>query len=254
MLLEQNEILLLIFVAIGSYIQATTGFAFGLIVIGSVTALNLIPIEITAFLISVLSLVNSLIALRKGQWRHVDRHSLFWILLPCIPATYIGITLLAYLGENLWWWLKLTLGAFILISSLSMLIKKASYQASNKFSFILSGTFAGIIGGMFATFGPPITYIMYRQPSTLAVIRATLLTTFSITAIMRIISVVALESVAKSTIYLCLISMPIVVIATLLAQKYPPPCSTETIRKFSFLLLLSSGSMLIFTSLPYVIK
>jgi hypothetical protein len=52
--LSSAELLLLPCPALGSYIPATTGFAFGLIVMGSVTAPGLAPIDVTALLVSAL--------------------------------------------------------------------------------------------------------------------------------------------------------------------------------------------------------
>ncbi|WP_418138542.1 hypothetical protein AB8616_19905 [Marinomonas sp. RS-M-Aa-14] len=66
MLMDSSSLLLLLFFALGSYIQATTGFAFGLIVVSSVSALGLAPIEVTAFAVSVLSLINAGIGLYGG--------------------------------------------------------------------------------------------------------------------------------------------------------------------------------------------
>ena len=54
-MLETTHILLLIFLILASYIQASTGFAFALVVMSGVTAFDLAPIEVTAFVVSFLS-------------------------------------------------------------------------------------------------------------------------------------------------------------------------------------------------------
>lgn len=243
---DSNALLLLCFIALGSYIQGVTGFAFGLIVMGSVTALNLAPIEVTAFIVSILSLINSLIGLYGGRYRDVNIRALTWIVIPCLPATFAGIWLLGYLGESHWGLLKILLGLCIILSSITML-----YQAKNitrpspRSSFSLSGIAAGIMGGMFATFGPPITYIMYRQPATIATIRATLLCTFSITALARIITVSSTQVLENDIFWLCIISIPIVVLTSIAARIYKLPFSSLTIKRCSFGLLLLSGVSLI---------
>ncbi|MFP5506194.1 MAG: sulfite exporter TauE/SafE family protein, partial [Gammaproteobacteria bacterium] len=53
------ELLLFILIAgLGSFVQALSGFALGLIVLGSVTLLQLAPIPFTAAVISMISLAN----------------------------------------------------------------------------------------------------------------------------------------------------------------------------------------------------
>lgn len=249
---DSNGLLLLCFIALGSYIQGVTGFAFGLIVMGSVTALNLASIEVTAFIVSILSLINSLTGLYGGRYREINVKALIWIIIPCIPATFVGIWLLSYLGESHWGLLKLILGLSIIISSLTMLfqIKNITTPSSRK-SFFISGLTAGIMGGMFATFGPPITYIMYRQPTPIAAIRATLLCTFSITALVRIITVSSTQVLENNIFWLCIVSIPIVILTSTAARIYKLPFSTLTLKRCSFVLLLLSGVSLIIGGLSH---
>ena len=250
--LDSNGLLLLCFIALGSYIQGVTGFAFGLIVMGSVTALNLASIEVTAFIVSILSLINSLTGLYGGHYRAISTQALVWIMIPCLPAMFVGIWLLNYLGESQWGLLKIILGISIIISSITMLYQvKNIAQPSPRASLLFSGAAAGIMGGMFATFGPPITYIMYRQPTTIATIRASLLCAFSITALVRIIAVSSTQKLDTDIFWLCIISIPIVVLTSTVARVYKLPFSSLTIKRCSFGLLLLSGVSLILGGLNY---
>jgi hypothetical protein len=57
--MSSPELLLFIVIAgLGSFVQALSGFALGLIVLGSVTLLQLAPIPFTAAVISMISLAN----------------------------------------------------------------------------------------------------------------------------------------------------------------------------------------------------
>jgi uncharacterized membrane protein YfcA len=239
---DSSELLLLLFLALGSYIQATTGFAFGLIVMASVSALGLAPIEVTAFLISALSLLNSTLGLRGGHWRVVNRQALLWFILPCLPATLAGLWVLGYLGNGRLGLLQMLLGLCIILSSLLMMVQvEREKEHSGKPSFLFSGVLSGLMGGMFATFGPPITFMMYRQPDAIATIRATLLCAFSITAVVRLSAVLWMQSIDSAVVGLCLLGAPIVIIATLVARHYRLPLSDLAMRRFSFGLLMVSG-------------
>lgn len=233
---------LLLFFALGSYIQATTGFAFGLIVVSGVSAFGLAPIDVTAFAVSVLSLVNAGVGLYGGHWRKVNVAAFWGFILPCLPMVFIGVWLLHYLGENAVNLLKLSFGVFIVVSSLVMMRQTHKVRtASSSGAFAVSGVLGGLMGGMFATFGPPITFMMYRQPDTLARIKATLLSIFCCTAILRIGFVSVSESVSFATWLLCAAGFPAVFLAAFVAKRYPLPISSQTMRLVAFSLLLLSG-------------
>ncbi len=60
----------LLSVLVGSYVQAVTGFAMGMIVIAVMVGAHLVDVPLIAAVASLLSLSNVVIALR-GQWHHV---------------------------------------------------------------------------------------------------------------------------------------------------------------------------------------
>lgn len=246
MTFDLNILFLLTVFAIGSYVQASTGFAFGLIVISSISALGLAPIEVTAFVVSLLSLLNSIIGLQGGQWRKANFKAILWFSIPCLPATFVGIWLLAFLGENQLNLLKIILGVTIVGSSLMMMLQASlAKQGSSIPIFLLGGFSSGIIGGLFSTFGPPLTYIMYRQPDSLKTIRTTLLLVFAITSIMRLSFVMATQDVSMQTYLLSAIGFPAVALAALAARYYPIPIAANTMRRFAYAILLASGMSLI---------
>ena len=244
---EMNTVLLLLFLILASYIQASTGFAFALVVMSGVSAFNLAPIELTAFVVSFLSLVNSCVGLQGKLWREVDKKALYTLLLPCVPATLIGVYLLAYFGEAQLGLLKVLLGACILISSLAMLFQ--SYQAKGqpkqegvgRLPYLISGLISGVMGGMFAAFGPPMTYIMYRYTINLATIRATLLMAFTFTSIIRLVFVLMTQEVATQAYVLSGLGIPVVILATLAVRYFPLPISTHRMRQLVYVILFSSG-------------
>jgi len=250
MAFDLNLLFLLTVFAIGSYVQASTGFAFGLIVISSISALGLAPIEVTAFVVSLLSLLNSMIGLQGGQWRKANFKAILYFSLPCLPATFVGIWLLAFLGESQINVLKVILGVTIVASSLLMMLQtNLAKQGSNIGTFLLGGLSSGLIGGLFSTFGPPLTYIMYRQPDSLRTIRITLLLVFAITSIMRLSFVIATQEVSMQTYLLSAIGFPSVFLAAMAARYYPMPISADTMRRFAYAILLASGVSLIIQGL-----
>lgn len=250
MAFDLNIVFLLLVFALGSYVQASTGFAFGLIVISSISALGLAPIEVTAFVVSLLSLINSMIGLQGGQWRKANFKAILYFSIPCLPATFLGIWLLAFLGENQLNILKILLGVTIVGSSLMMMLQtNLAKQGSSIPVFLLGGLSSGVIGGLFSTFGPPLTYIMYRQPDTIKTIRITLLLVFAITSIMRLGFVMGTQDVSMQTYLLSAIGFPAVALAAMAARYYPLPISANTMRRFAYAILLVSGVSLMIQGL-----
>ncbi|NVK41726.1 MAG: sulfite exporter TauE/SafE family protein [Oceanospirillaceae bacterium] len=239
------ELLLLLCLALGSYIQATTGFAFGLIVMASVTALGLAPIDVTALLVSALSLVNSATTLKGGLWRHINGRALCWVLFACIPATFAGLWLLNHSSESQRGLLQGTLGLCLIGSSLMMMYRVRQLEApSSGGAFAISGVLAGLMGGLFSTFGPPVTFMMYRQPDSMLAVRATLLCLFSVAAVLRLSAVLWSEPLDSRVLSLFLLGAPAVMLAAIAARRFPPPLSNNALRRLAFVLLLLSGLML----------
>jgi uncharacterized membrane protein YfcA len=172
--------------ALGSFVQALSGFALGLIVLGCVTLLQLAPIPFTAAVISMISLVNGGWVLARHpsniQWRSVT-----WAVAGLIPAVGVGLALLAHLDSELPGLLRRLLGAVILVAGLLLMLRPHPHATpSGRFTTLLSGLAGGLLGGLFSTAGPPVVYHLYRQPWTLSAIRSTLLAIFVISTLVRI--------------------------------------------------------------------
>lgn len=233
---------LLAFFVLGSYVQTVTGFAFGLVVMSAAALFSLVSLEVAAFAVSVLSLINCVTGLAGGLWRQANFKALSVFLLSSIPATAYGVYLLGSLEGDALHWLQLVLGMTIIFACSMGLVKAKKNQTHSKpWVFFLFGGFAGVLGGLFATAGPPVSYLMYRQPVSLNVIRASLLSVFVISCLSRIAITTVAGQVTLEMIWLSIIGMPCVLITTLLAKRYPPNVPPEVIKRVAMFLLLLSG-------------
>lgn len=233
---------LLAFFVLGSYVQTVTGFAFGLVVMSAAALFSLVSLEVAAFAVSVLSLINSVTGLAGGLWREAKIKMLLVFFLGSIPATAYGVYLLSRLESDALHWLQLCLGLTIMLACGMSLIKpKKNPTDSKPWAFFLCGGFAGVLGGLFATAGPPISYLMYRQPVSLSVIRASLLSVFFISCLTRIGITTVAGQVTMEMIWLSVIGVPCVLVATLVAKRYPPNVPPEMIKRAAMVLLFLSG-------------
>ena len=228
-------------VAVGSYLQAFTGFALGIFVLGAAVVLQLVRLETTATAINIMTLVNTALALR-GNFHLLNRKLFIRTLLGIIPGVPLGVWLLDIVSSRSATLLQLTLGVVVLIAGATLCVRpRARAVTSPSTSFVLAGGVGGVLGGMFSVPGPPIIYQFYIQPLALEQVRLTLLGIFGTISLMRITILAAHGGVDSNAVYLGLLSIPVVAITTALFIRFPPQLSEPAIRRAAFLLLSAMG-------------
>lgn len=240
----------LLVVFLGSYFQALTGFALGIVLMGYVALLSPIPLGLAASLLTVLGLANTLTSLGKGGWGQVNWTFLRQITLGVIPGTIIGLYLLERLEGAYTSALQLILGITIIFAAISLIVRPRPYAApSPGRSFLMSGSLGGLLGGLFGVPGPPLIYHLYRQPVSLAAIRTTLLLVFGLICLFRIGLEVVHGSLNAKVLELTLFSVPVAAFAGWLYVRFPPALSDTTVRRGSFILFGVMGAVIIFIAL-----
>jgi hypothetical protein len=178
--------LFLVTVLVGSYVQSVTGFAMGMIMIAVMVGSGLVAVPMITAVVSLLSMANVLLALR-GRLHHVERRLVFWIALGLPIAVWGGVFALDVLDRRLAWVLELLLGGFIVLGSLSMMLRPHPRQAlSRPWACVTAGFAGGMLGGLFSASGPVMGWFTYRQPLPVVEIRNTLLAIFALTTSLRL--------------------------------------------------------------------
>lgn len=235
---------LLLLAGLAAYMQTLTGFALGLIMMGGIALAGIMPINEAAVLVSFMTVVNACQVLAKG-WRDIARREFSLIIVASLLFLGVGYWLLGLLLDNSVNWLKLVLGSFIILSSIQLLMKPTPLKKpSGAGSFAFFGSVAGLMGGLFSTSGPPLVYHLYRQPLRLVVIRETLVAVFGINALLRLGVVAASDQMPSGHFWWSLLAIPVVILFTFLARRFPPPLSPVALRRLAFVLLFLSGASL----------
>lgn len=230
---------------VAAYVQTVSGFALGLIVMGAVGALDLAGIPFTALVVSLLSLVNVLSALR-GRWHDVERRTLWVGTVAMVPAVLAGLALLHWLEAAWLDGLRGLLGGFILIGAVLLMLRPSPRTApSPPWKAGLWGGIAGLFGGLFSTAGPPIVFHLYREPLGIPVIRATLLAFFAATTLTRILATGATGSIDREVLLWVAVSLPTVLLGTWAGRRFPPRISDLAMRRLAFALLAGLGLALL---------
>jgi uncharacterized membrane protein YfcA len=165
-----------------------------------------------------------------------------------VPAVFGGIALLEYLSAGLAEALNVMLGVSILTGGILLTMRPEPRAiAAGSWSTLAMGTASGLLNGLFATGGPPVVYHMYRQPYAVSSIRATLLAAFGIACVVRLGLLAVRGDLTAEVLGLAGASVPVVIAATLLGRRFPPPLSERNIRRLAFLLLVLLGGTLLVT-------
>jgi uncharacterized membrane protein YfcA len=241
-------LIFLLTVFVGSYVQAVTGFAMGMIVIAVVGASQTIELPVLTAAASLITMVNVAVALR-GRTAHIHKSLFGWLAVGQLPAIGVGVWLLTMLDEQAQSLLQLLLGGFITLGSLSMMLRpRPLTHVSPPLSCATAGVAAGLIGGMFSASGPVMGWFNYRQPLDVAVIRSTLLCSFALTTATRTLLVGVTGGLTVEVWWLALLALPFVIAGTWLGREAPPPVSDDTLKQLAFALLLAMGVWILATA------
>ena len=236
-------------VAASTYAQNLTGFAFGLILLGLVAMLDIVPITDAANAAMVLTLVNA--------WSHfrLNRVRPPWALMrPVLSSSVIGVAtgvaLLGWLSGNALQWLRGLLGLCILAcAGVLFLQTRTRTTLSSRKSFVAAGILSGMLGGLFSSSGPPLVYLMYKQPLEPLTVRNCLLLVFAANSASRLVLIGATGQFSGKAFLLSLCAVPVVYGVTRLNHRFPNRAAPRTLRRIVAALLLLAGGSLVATAL-----
>ena len=236
-------------VVIGAVVQTITGFAMGLIIMAGVALFALADIAFAAAVVSFISIVNALVALRSG-YRYVDRQLALQLLLGLIPAMGAGFLLLEYLSRNYYELLRLLLGVVVVLAGTSLMIAPSPFaERSDKRSFVFCGVLGGLLAGLYSAGGAPLAYFCYRQPLAVNVIRFTLLSVFAASTFVRAVFVGVSGQLSSNIIWVSLAAVPLVVVVTMVVSRFVHLVPDRAVRALVFVVLMLSGLFLVGDSL-----
>ena len=145
-------VVLVIFIA--TLIRSVLGFGEALVAV-PLLALFL-PVTVAAPLAVLVSITVALVIVLQ-DWHHVDFRSAGWLVGATVVGIPFGILLLTHTNERV---VKTILGVLILVFALHALIKKQLHElrSDHRSLMLISGFFAGILGGAYGMNGPPLAF------------------------------------------------------------------------------------------------
>lgn len=246
-----QHLLFIACVALATFVQSLTGFAFGLVLLGLVAMLHLVPLAEAANVVTLMVLANAAMIVRAAPGLPAR------LMLPTFGSSLIGVglgaCLLAWLSDHAIGALRLTLGLAILACSLLLVLRtETGARLSSRPSFAFFGTLSGVMGGVFASAGPPMVFHLYRQPLDRIVVRDTLVLLFAVNALLRLVIVLAQGRFDSAALMLSLEALPVVLAVTWATRRHPPQWSPLTVRRIVFVLLMVAGASLVLPALSSI--
>lgn len=230
---------------VAGYLHTVSGFGLGMIVMGAAGGLGVASVPVLAAVVSLVTLVNSAVAL-PGGWRGLGARRVMALTVGIVPSIVVGVWVLSWLSASFAALLTLLLGALVLYGGISIGLRpRPCQQESASWTFAVSGALTGLCGGLFGVPGPPVIYHCYRQPLPLETIRLLLILCFAITSGVRTLFVASQGGLTAEVWELALWSMPMVGLATWLGRRYPPPCSAGVMRRLAMMTLIGLGTVLL---------
>ena len=236
-------------VAVASYAQNLSGFAFSLILLGLLAVLRIVPIADAANAATLLGLFNA--------WSYVRLHRFKppWKLLrPALVTSQIGVVagllLLGWLSHGTGLeWLRGILGLCIVACAVLLVLQtRPLAEPSPPRALAVAGGLSGIMGGLFSASGPPLVYHMYRQPMDPLLIRACLVVIFASNSGVRLLLVLGAGQMSLRSVLLAACAAPVVYVVGRFNYRYPVKMSPRNLRRFVAVLLLVAGGSLLFSA------
>jgi uncharacterized protein len=236
-----THLLFLMFVALAAYAQNLTGFALALILLGLVGTTDLVPLPDVVNAVTVLALTNAATFLYQ-RWPVQLERSLWPAVASSIPGAIAGTLLTSWLAGAAYEVLRLLLALSIV--SCALLLWRAAEPlktVSSRGAFVFAGGISGVLGGMFSASGPPMVYLMYRQPLSHARIQESLILFFGVASLLRLAVIGLAGTFSIDAVWLAAEAAPVVLVVTAFAAGRPPPLSPGPLRAIVCLLLVATG-------------
>jgi uncharacterized membrane protein YfcA len=237
-----THLLFLLFVAVAVYAQSLTGFALALILLGLVGVTDLVPITDAVNAVTVMVVVNAL-TFGYRRWPLRLERSLWPALGASLVGAIAGIVLLTWLAGTAYQLLRLLLGLSIVGCALLLWSVASPLAATSPTrSFLCVGGMSGVLGGLFSAPGPPLVYLVYRQPWPAERVQESLILFFGVGALLRLAIVVPSGHFSADAVQLAVEALPVVFLVTAFAAGRPVPLPPRVLKAMVCLLLVATGA------------
>jgi len=229
------------FVAIAVYTQNLTGFALALVLLGLVGLTELVALPDAINAVTIIAVINAAAFLQRRRPVSIEP-----AMKPAVIASLVGVlagmTILTLLAAQALHMLRALLGVAIVACALLLWRSTQPWPATSSAKFFTCiGALSGVLGGLFATPGPPLVYAVYRQPWPVKIIQESLVFSFGVGAAFRLLIILITGQINIQSFLLAAESIPVIFAVTMFTANRQPPFSKQVIKHVVCVLLLCAG-------------
>lgn len=224
---------------VASLIRSALGFGEALVAVPLLALV--IPVEVAAPVAVLVSITVALLVVLQ-DWRHVHLHSTVRLVLPTMLGIPLGLLLLRNTAEPV---VKGILAAVILAFSGHALLSRSRGELKDDRFAWLFGFWAGVLGGAYGMNGPPLAIYGTLRRWSPQQFRATLQGYFLPASLAGMCGYGAAGLWTPSVNRLYLISLPFIVLATLLGRAIHRRLGVQRFRLYVHAGLMAVGIVLL---------
>lgn len=248
-----SHVLFLLFVTVSVFVQGLTGFALSLVLLSMIAVTGIVSLTQATNAAAIIILVNAYVFLKRRGSLRLER-SMWPAAVASLIGTFVGTVAQVLLANNAYDVLRLLLGICIVGGAILLLAAAKPMEGTSRPGvFCWVGGFSGILGGLFSSPGPPLAYLMYRQPWPLARIQETLVFFFGMGAVLRLIILVPTGHFGMSSLILAAEATPVVILVSAYTARQTKNVSTRLVKNVTSALLILAGTGTIATAISALI-
>ena len=239
-------VVVVIVVFAGAIMRATFGFGEAVV---SMPLLALLPVSLhtSISLIGLVGLTVAAMTITSG-WRHIDRSTLIWLTVATLPGIPVGLMLVTLAPAVV---VTKTLGVFLIIYSIYSLVRDAITQKPaphwlNSRGWILPfGFAAGMLGSAYNVTGVPVVVYATLRRWNQSRFHSTLQAHFLVAGTFVVLGQALSGLWTANLLMLYGLSLPAIIIATLLGMFLHRRIPTESFKRYVFFIIMALGFLLL---------
>jgi uncharacterized membrane protein YfcA len=238
-------IYILIISFIATLVRSTFGFGESLVAVPLFSIF--IPLSVAVPLSVLISVLVALVVVIQDH-RQIHLNSAKWLIFFAVLGIPIGLLILIYGNE---FWVKIGLGALIILYSLYAMFGKNTFhlQKDNKFWLFICGFLSGVLGGAYGVNGPPLVVYGNMRKWSAKEFRATLQGYFLPASFIGILGYLFKGLITLQVLKYFAVSLPAVFPAIFLGRYLNHRLQGDSFFKYVYAGLLFVGTFLIAYSL-----
>lgn len=234
-------IFIIIILAVSSFVRSSFGFGDALVAMPLLSLF--LEVKFAAPIVAFMSAIIAIYIL-SSSYKQIKFKAVWRLIISSMIGIPFGIIFLQGAAEN---YIKIFLAVILLVFSLYKLINPKLLRLTNEKYGVFAGFIAGLLGGAYNTNGPPIIIYGTMRNWSPEEFRAILQSIFFPTNLVIIAGHGIAGNISDYSLYVTLISLPFILIATYFGSKINKNFKLDKFQKYVYYLLIALAILMLLT-------